>query len=61
MKCHIDVDAGSGLIHTMTVTAVNQHGITQVAALIREDDEMVYGDSGYLGIQKRPEVMNNEH
>ncbi len=61
MKCHIGVDAGSGLVHTMTVTAANQHDITQAAALIREDDEMVYGDSGYLGIQKRPEVMNNEH
>ena len=24
--------------------------------LIREDDEVVYGDSGYLGIQKRPEI-----
>ncbi len=61
MKCHIGVDAGSGLVHSMTVTAANQHDITQAAALIREDDEVVYGDSGYLGIQKRPEVMNNEH
>ena len=40
----------------MTVTAANVHDITQAAALIREDDEVVYGDSGYLGIQKRPEV-----
>ncbi len=61
MKCHIGVDAGSGLVHSMTVTAANQHDITQAAALIREDDEVVYGDSGYLRIQKRPEVMNNEH
>ncbi len=45
----------------MTVTAANQHDIPQAAALIREDDEVVYGDSGYLGIQKRPEVMNVEH
>ena len=56
MKCHIGVDAGSGLVHTMTVTAANVHDITQAAALIRADDEVVYGDSGYLGIQKRPEV-----
>ena len=61
MKCHIGVDAGSGLVHTITVTAANEHDITQAAALIREDDEVVYGDSGYLGIQKRPEVTNNEH
>ena len=61
MKCHIGVDADSGLVHTMTVTAANAHDITQAAALIREDDEVVYGDSGYLGIQKRPEVACDEH
>ena len=61
MKCHIGVDAGSGLVHTMTVTAANTHDITQAAALIREDDEVVYGDAGYLGIQKRPEIACDEH
>ena len=61
MKCHIGVDAGSGLVHTIIVTAANAHDITQAAALIREDDEVVYGDSGYLGIQKRPEIRQNTH
>lgn len=61
MKCHIGVDAGSGLVHTMTVTAANAHDITQTANLLREDDEVVYGDSGYLGVQNRPEIANNEH
>ena len=46
---HIGVDAGSGLVHTITVTAANAHDITQAAALIRDDDEVVDGDSGYLG------------
>ena len=61
MKCHIGVGAGSGLVHTMTVTAANTHDITQAAALIREDDEVVYGDAGYLGIQKRPEITSDAH
>ena len=61
MKCHVGVDAGSGLVHSITVTAANVHDITQAAKLIREDDEVVYGDSGYLGIQKRPEVVSDEH
>ncbi len=61
MKCHIGVDAGSGLVHTMTVTAVNEHDITQTANLLREDDEVVYGDSGYLGVQKCPEIANNDN
>jgi len=29
--------------------------------LIRSDDEVVYGDSGFVGIQKRPEIKENEH
>lgn len=61
MKCHIGEDAGSGLVHTITVTAASEHDVTQAAALIREDDEVIYGDSGYLGIEKRPEVISSEH
>ena len=61
VKCHIGVDAGSGLVHTITVTAANAHDITEAANLIREDDEVVYGDSGYIGIEKRPEIKENEH
>ncbi len=61
MKCHIGVDAGSGLVHTMTVTAANAHDITQASELIRDDDEVVYGDSGYIGIQKRSEITDDEH
>ena len=45
MKCHVGVDAHSGLAHTIMVTAANAHDITQAANLIREDDEVVYGDS----------------
>ena len=59
MKCHVGVDAYSGLVHTMTVTAANAHDIIQAANLIREDDEVFYGDSAYLGIQKRSEVTDD--
>ena len=61
MKCHVDVYAGSGLVHTITVTSANKHDITETANLIREDDEAVYGDSGYLGVQRRSEIQQNEH
>jgi transposase, IS5 family len=61
MKCHAGVDAGSGLVRTIEVTAANEHDVTVAAKLIREDDEVVYGDSGYLGIQKRPEVRDDAH
>ena len=28
---------------------------------IREDDEVVYGDAGYLGMEKREEVSSDKH
>ncbi len=61
MKCHVGVDAGSGLVHTLDVTPANTHDITMAAGLIREDDEVVYGDSGYVGLEKRPEVQEDAH
>ena len=61
MKCHIGVDSGSGLVHTVTVTPANVHDITEAHKLLREDDNVAYGDSGYIGIEKRDEIKNNEH
>lgn len=37
------------------------HDVAEAAKLIRPDDEVVYGDAGYLGIQKRPEIAEDEH
>ena len=59
MKCHTGVDAGSGFVHTVEVTAANVHDVTVAAELLREDDEVVYGDSAYLGIEKRDEIRNS--
>ena len=38
MRCHIGVDSGSGLVHTITATAANAHDITEAHKLLREDD-----------------------
>lgn len=56
MKIHSGADAGTGYVHTITATAANVHDIVQAHALIREDDHFVYGDSGYLGVEKRTEI-----
>ena len=61
MKCHIGADAFSGLVHTIEVTPANVHDICVTSKLIREDDDVVYGDSGYLGIEKREEIVSDEH
>lgn len=61
LKCHIGVDAVSGYVHTIKTTSANVHDIVATHELIREDDTVVYGDSGYVGIEKREEIINNPH
>jgi len=59
MKVHIGADAGTGYVHTITGSAANVHDIEEAPKLFREDDNVGYGDSGYLGIEKRDEVKND--
>ena len=61
MKAHVGVDAGTGYVMAVTATAANEHDITQASVLIRPDDTVVYGDSGYLGIENRPEIQASEN
>ena len=60
MKVHAGVDAGTGFVHTITGTAANVHDSQQISELIRPDDEVVYGDSGYLGASEQEAIQTNE-
>ena len=60
-RLHTGVDAGTGYIHSVEVTAANIGERDIVPKLIREDDHVVYGDTGYCGIEKREEIKNDEH
>ena len=60
MKIHSGVDAGSGYVHTITGTSANVHDVSEAEKLIREDDEVMYGDSGYLNIEDHMGSMS-EH
>jgi IS5 family transposase len=60
MKCHAGADAGTGIIHSIEATAANVHDIDVAHKLLRDDDEVAYGDSGYIGIEKRPEIAGDE-
>ena len=53
MKARIDVDADSGLVHTVTTTAANEADIEQIADLLHGKEEHVWADSGYRGAQAR--------
>jgi len=61
-KAHIGVDKDSGLVHSLKVTAANVHDVAVTSALLTGDEESVYGDSGYLGANKREDaaIRNKE-
>lgn len=57
MKAHIGVDAESGIVHSLTGTAANVADITETTKLLHGEERDVFGDAGYTGIEKRPEVQ----
>jgi IS5 family transposase len=61
MKAHIGADTGTGYVHSVTATAANVHDITEAHKLIRDDDEVFYGDSAYLGVMFRDEIWYDPH
>ena len=52
-KAHIGVDKDTELVHTLRTTAANVHDVTMTSQLLSGEEETVYGDSGYLGAEKR--------
>jgi len=60
-RLHIATDAGTGYIHGVEVTAANANERDVVPMLVRGDDEAVYGDAGYCGIEKRDDIRNDPH
>ena len=60
-KAHVGVDAGSGYIHTMEVTAANVADGEMATSLIREDDHVLYGDAAYCAVHKHEDVKADPH
>jgi IS5 family transposase len=58
MKMHIGVDDTNGTIHSIETTPANEHDITQMHQLLHGDEERVWGDAGYKGIEKRADVQH---
>lgn len=56
-KAHIGVDEETGLVHTVKVTPANTHDVTVMNELLHGEEERAYGDSGYIGANKRPEAI----
>ena len=47
MKIHIGADVDSGAVHSVSVTAANRADISELPNLLRESDQVVFGDAGY--------------
>ncbi len=56
-KGHIGVDRDTGLVNKIETTSANVHDVTKVADLMEGTEEELYGDSGYLGVEKREEAI----
>ncbi len=61
MKAHVGVDAGTGYVHSVSATSANVHDLDEIAHLVRGDDEVVYADAGYQGVDKRPDIVADRH
>ena len=57
MKAHIGADAHSGLVHSVHTTAANESDIAHTHRLLHGDEQVVYADAGYTGIEKRDEII----
>jgi IS5 family transposase len=61
-KAHVGVDSESGLVHSLEVTSANVHDVTITSKLLSGEGEFVYGDSGYIGAEKRENaITHNNH
>lgn len=45
MQVHAGIDDGTGFVHTIEGTSVNVCDVSMTSGLLRENDEVTYGDS----------------
>jgi transposase, IS5 family len=57
MKAHIGVDAQSGLVHSLSGTAANVADVAQSHELLHGQEKEAYADAGYIGVEKRTQIV----
>lgn len=60
MKMHIGVDDSTGCIHSIETTSANEHDITSSGKLLHGEEERIWGDAGYVGVEKRKEHQGRD-
>lgn len=56
MKAHIGVEARTGLTHSFTTAAANEHDLNQAGYLLHGEEAFIFADSGYRGAESREEL-----
>ena len=55
MKLHIGVDSETGIVHSLSATSANVHDVTEAHRLLHGGEKQVWGEAGYIGVEKRRE------
>ena len=55
MKAHVGVDAKTGMVHRVMTTAANVNDLTEAHRLLYGEEQCVWADAGYQGVEKRAE------
>jgi len=56
MKVHVGVDKESGLVHSVATTTANESDIANMSKVLHGEEKGVWGDSGYVGAERRVEI-----
>ena len=57
LRIHLLQNLYSGLVHHVEVTPANVHDVEMTPKLLTGDESEVYGDSGYIGAEKRQDAI----
>lgn len=52
--------ARTGITHSFTTTAANEHDLNQAGNLVHGDEDFIFADAGYRGAEKRSELQKVE-
>lgn len=51
------MDKNSGLVHHLKVIVANERYVTETPSLMHGEEKELYGDSGYIGAEKRENAV----
>lgn len=57
MKAHIGADIESGLVHSLHTTPANESDVAHTHEVLHGEEQVVFADAGYTGVEKRAEVI----